>query len=195
MGVTRWLRRLAFAAAVLFAVTAAAVVYQAYEMRAEFGRGEALDPPVDVAIILGSGVEADGFLGYGSRRRVRMGVWLLQQGKANTLIMSGGPVREGYPPIGGSMRDFAISLGARPEQVLVEGRARTTLENLRFSMPMAREAGAERIAVVTDHYHLTRAMMLAEYLGYDGLKPAAAHGTFKTLRVLRVYNMTRETMA
>lgn len=180
----------------LLAVTAAAVSWCA-ERNAELHRpAQALTDPVDAIIVLGGGVDPDRVLGYSSRRRVQAGVSLLMEEKARYLILAGGPLRSSAPrPMAELMRDHAIRLGASRGALLVEHRSATTFENLRFSFELAEAHGFERLAVLTDAYHLERARRLAAYLGEPGIVPVAVPRLEVEGLLSRILETTREAMA
>lgn len=194
MGVIRRVKQLIVLAVVVLAATYAAVVHQAHHMMDKYGWGKAVDPPA-TAIVLSAGLEPDLYLSFSSRSRTRMGVWLFRQDKVDQLIMTGGGATRNRPAIAIEMRKLAISLGVPPDKIVAEDRSRTTWENLTFAVPMAMNAGAEQIVVVTDPYHLRRAMLLAEYLGFPEMIPAAAPGFFQMGRSRQILAMSREALA
>ncbi len=172
----RWLWRLCLAGLALWAATAFAVVAAAAWMQHLHGQGRSLEQPVDAAIVLGAGIDPDLLAAFSSRRRVAAGVALLREGKARQLIMSGGSSDPQGPSSAELMRDYALTLGAPPDAVLVEGRSGSTLQNLLFSFPLAEQHGWQRLALVTDHAHLLRAELLAAYFGRPEIGLVAASG-------------------
>lgn len=161
----RGLRRLVLAGAAVLLLTAVAVVAAAILMQQRHGAGRSFDVPVDAAIVLGGGVDPDVMLHYSTRRRVAVGVALLRAGLADRLVVSGGRVYDSDVAAADLMRDYALSLGAPAAAILVEGDSASTFENIRFSFALARQAGFQRLAIVTDSSHLSRAYALACYFG------------------------------
>ena len=196
MGVIRRLGRLVRLGLAVLAVTLAAVIWQDTQVTAATARGRALAGPVDAAIVLGAGVEGDGRLAYNSRRRVAAGVRLLQAGRARHLIFSGG-VGGNHPATSAAalMRQHAIRLGAAPERLLLEPRAVSTFENIRFSFALAAARGFESLALVSDGYHLTRASWLAAYFGRPELPLATAEGFARAWWPVRSAHYVREALA
>ncbi len=196
MGVIRLVRRLVRLGLVVLALTLAAVLYAEHRMRQDAALADALPEPVDAAIVLGAGVDGDGRLGYDSRRRVAGGVALLADGRADRLILSGG-VGGNHPttPAGVLMRDYAVELGAARERLMVEPRAVSTFENLRFSFAIAREHGLERLAIVSDPAHLARAAALARFWGRPGLPLVAVPGSERGWWPYRGVFAVREALA
>jgi len=197
MGVIgRLARRAALLGVAVLAVTVVAVLYLSDRHMELHGHGRSLAEPVDAAIVLGAAVDGDGVLGYSSRRRVKVGVALLEQGKTRNLILSGGGAHPGrFPSVGELMRDHAVALGAPAEALLVEPDSVSTFENLRFSFALARGHGFERLAIVTDAFHLERARLLAAFFGRPDIGLAAAPGLDRDTRTNRVGFILREALA
>lgn len=57
-----------------------------------------------------------------------------------------------------AMRELLVALGVPSERVALESAARTTRENARFSVALARARGWRRLVVVTSAVHTRRAM-------------------------------------
>jgi len=189
----RWGLRLCI---VVLAVTVGAVLYFADANWRQYGAGRGLDGPVDALLVLGGGIDPDAVPGYSSRRRVVAAVALLQQGQARALIFSGGPPWK--PPevsAGALMRDYAVSLGAPPEALLVEPRAVSTFENLRFGFALAEAQGLHRLALVTDSFHIERARRLAAYFGRPEIGLVAAPGLSLESAVIKGWSILREALA
>ena len=197
MGVARRLLRLGTGLAVIvLATTVAAVLYFSDRNLRLYGEGRSLEKPVDAVIVLSASVDGDGMLGYSSRRRVAAAVALLTAGKARYLILSGGPIR--HPRVSSAaelMHEYAVTLGAPPDRLVHEARARSTFENLRFSLPLAEERGFERLAIATDTYHLERARWLAAFFGHGAIELVAVRGLEYENWHDRTYHIVREAMA
>lgn len=172
----RMARRLVVFGLVLFLMTLAAVVAAEWQMAQE-ATIQALPGAIEIAIVLGAGVEGDGRLAYDSRRRVAAGVELLETGQAERLVFSGGLGRY-HPrtPAAKLMRDHAVALGAQAEALSIEPHALTTFENLRFSFAMADAMGAKRLALVSDPSHLARAKALSWFWSRPDVVLVAARG-------------------
>ncbi len=200
MGVIRRLARWAGVAGVagvaVLALSVAAVLYLSDRNLRAHGYGRALEAPVDAVLVLGGGVDGDGVLGYSSRRRVFAAVALLREGRADHLIFSGGPHDEpGIPSSASLMRAHALALGAPADALLIEERAGSTFENLRFGFALADERGFERLAIATDAFHLARARLLAAYLGRADPGLIAVGGLARERPETRVWSPVREALA
>ena len=85
-----------------------------------------------------------------------------QAGNGAPLLMSGDSGTAGYDEVG-AMRDFAVSAGVG-EEILLDPAGFSTYE----SVLRAKELyGAEKIVIVTQSYHLHRALFIAEALGVE----------------------------
>ena len=123
-------------------------------------------------VVLGCGLTADGNVTNLLAGRVKKGVEAWCENPTSTLIMSGGKGDDEIRAEAQAMRDYAISLGVRPEAILTEGRSHNTEENLRYSYKIISGLQAEqktadtigKILVVTDNYHVLRALLLAKSL-------------------------------
>ena len=93
--------------------------------------------------------------------RLRRGVELFQNGAAPKLLMTGDHGREGYDEVD-AMKTFAVDAGIASEDVFMDHAGFSTYE----SMYRAKEIfQAEKIIIVTQEYHLYRAIYIAERLG------------------------------
>ncbi|MEM9098257.1 MAG: YdcF family protein [Pseudomonadota bacterium] len=173
-----------------------AVIVTSSQMRALHGESASISIPVDAAIVLGGGTAPDGVLSFSSRRRVASGVRLLAAGKAELLIFSGGyGNRNRWIPQGEKMRQLAISYGADPDRLLVEGRAISTFQNLLFSLAIAQQSGAKTIALVTDPFHLYRAYQLSAFFGHPDVALVAARGQIYDHWIGTIFIMNREALS
>jgi uncharacterized SAM-binding protein YcdF (DUF218 family) len=85
---------------------------------------------------------------------------LYRRGWVRRIIVSGGPPRgapAGHPTEAAAMRSLLLARGVAEEAVLVEPRARSTLENVLFSLPHLR--GVRALALATKPAHMRRAAM------------------------------------
>ncbi|MDA8231934.1 MAG: YdcF family protein [Magnetospirillum sp.] len=133
----------------------------------------------DAAIVLGAKVGADGSPSQALERRVSHAVALVRAGRVAHLLMSGGAV--GHPlPEAQVMRELAVTRGMAPERISVEDRSRNTIENARLSAAIAAARGWRHLALVTDAYHLPRALYIFHRLGVPvagfGARPPGGGG-------------------
>lgn len=170
----RSLRRIAAAAAGLFALTLLMEIAAAARIEALTGNGRGFSAPVQVAVVLGARLDPDGALSWAARRRVATAVALLEAGGAERLLFSGGTrIRPEDPSAAERMRALAEDLGAPAARLLVETESHTTLENLERSCADPAVRDAARVALVSDAFHLARAWALARLICGRGVALAA----------------------
>lgn len=117
-------------------------------------------------VVLGAGLMPDGTLTPLLARRVERGVAMWRRNPGSVLVMSGGQGPDEVVPEAVAMRDHALSLGVPAECVMLEQRSRNTQQNLQFSARLLPEGGSkERMLIVTDDYHVFRALLISRALG------------------------------
>ena len=126
-------------------------------------------PPQPVAIVFGAGLRRDGTPTNVLADRVETAARLYQQGKASRLLLSGstGNPRGSEPE---AMASLAQQLGVPASALMLdEGGSRTydTCERAR------RLFGVDRAILVTQRYHLVRALATCEALGIQAVGVAA----------------------
>ncbi len=112
----------------------------------------------DVIVILGAG------LGPALRRRVAHGARLFHAGKAEQVIVTGGAIGS-RPTEAEAMRALALKHGVPEERIIVEDKATRTLENALYTARIMEDRGWARALVVSDPFHLPRALFLFRRLG------------------------------
>lgn len=84
------------------------------------------------------------------------------------IVPSGGQGANEPRPEGEAMAEWLREHGVYDRNILVEDRARTTEENLRYSAGLLQRGGIDPpYLIVTNNYHAPRAAMLARKLGID----------------------------
>lgn len=149
--------------------------------------GAAENKDYDCIIVLGAKVMPDGTLSPILKDRVQVGLDLYFNGAAPKLLMSGDHGRKGYDEVG-AMKDFAVNAGVDSRDLFMDHAGFSTYE----SVYRAKEIfGAKRVLIVTQEYHLYRALYIAERLGLQ------ADGVTSDLRNYQrpLYNGAREYLA
>lgn len=117
----------------------------------------------DCILILGCGVYRDGSLTPMLSDRVETGVELFSMGLAETILMSGDHETEDYNEVD-PMRRAAIRLGVDAESIETDPYGLSTYESV---VRVKEVYGKSRVLIVTQSYHLPRALYIAEKLGID----------------------------
>lgn len=144
---------------------------------------ETLPEKADCILILGCGVRADGSPSHMLEDRLKTGIALYKSGAAQKIIMSGDHGRVTYDEVN-LMKNFAIAEGVPSEDIFMDHAGFSTYE----SMYRARDIfKAESVVIVTQEYHLYRAIYNAESMGLDACGvPADLRGyAGQTTRELR----------
>ena len=129
---------------------------------------------VDCILVLGCYVHENGNPSDMLHDRLQMGVELYDLGAAPKLLMTGDHGREGYDEVD-AMKRFAVETGIPSENVFMDHAGFSTYE----SMCRAKEIfQAEKILIVTQEYHLYRAIYIAESLGLEAYGVSADYRSY-----------------
>ena len=135
----------------------------------------------DVALVLGAGIRPDGSPTPVLAERVRTGAELIRRGVVRKLIMSGDNSRFGYDEVT-AMKNFAVDLGVPPSSVLLDYAGFKTLDSC---VRLRKVFGQTRAVVVSQRFHLARALHLCRFAGIDTIgvsapDPRSAGGRLKS---------------
>ena len=108
------------------------------------------------AVVLGARVHPDGAPSPALIDRVQVGVWLVKEGRAHRLLLSGGSP-DTRPTEAATMARLAIGLGVKKEQLVLEPQSRSTFENAARCAEWLAAQGESEILLVTCDFHLARA--------------------------------------
>ena len=129
---------------------------------------------VDCILVLGCGVRDDGSPSAMLHDRLKRGVALYHDGAAPKLLMSGDHGRVGYDEVD-AMKSYAVGEGVPAENVFMDHAGFSTYE----SMYRAREVfQAKKVIIVTQQYHLFRAVYIARSLGIDAYGVSSDYRTY-----------------
>ena len=119
----------------------------------------------DCILVLGCGVRSDGKPSHMLQDRLDVAIAAYQKGLAPKLLMSGDHGREHYDEVN-AMKDYAISKGVPSVDIFMDHAGFSTYE----SMHRARDIfQCDRILVVTQNYHLYRAIHNARAFGMEAV--------------------------
>lgn len=118
----------------------------------------------DAVIVLGAAVEPPDRPGPAMRRRVSHGVRVLNEREVDTLVLSGGKggVTAAEADV---MWRLARELGVPDQRIVLETRSRNTFENAIYCGRIMMERGWASAIVVTDAWHMRRALFVFRRLG------------------------------
>lgn len=141
----------------------------------------------DCILVLGCGVNADGTPSDRLRDRVKVGVALYQAGVAPKILMSGDHGQADYDEVS-AMLALAVELGVPEEDVFLDHAGFSTYESVYRAQYIF---SCDKLVIVTQEYHLYRALYIAEKFGME------AHGVSADLVPYSkmFYHNCRETLA
>lgn len=124
---------------------------------------------VDCILVLGCGVRPDGQPSLMLQDRLEAGLALYAADAASKLLMSGDHSRADYDEVN-VMKNYALDAGVPSEDIFTDHAGLSTYE----SMYRARDVFcAKKIIIVSQRYHLYRAVYDARALGLDAYGIAA----------------------
>lgn len=118
---------------------------------------------VDCIIVLGCQVKDDGSLSHMLRDRLMRALEVYEAGVAPKLLMSGDHGREDYDEVG-AMKNYAIENGVSSENVFMDHAGFSTYETVYRAKEIFE---ADKVIIVTQEYHLYRALYIAKQLGVE----------------------------
>ena len=179
MKITNRIRRI-FKTIVVLTLTAVAAVgginlYMCYAVRDRIVPPEtAYYTAADCILILGAGVRDDGSPSHMLEDRLLTGINLFENGITQPLLMSGDHGQKEYDEVN-CMKNYTAEKGIPTEDIFMDHAGFSTYE----SLYRAKEVfGAEKIIIVTQEYHLYRALYVAQALGLDAVGVSADLRTY-----------------
>ena len=137
----------------------------------------------DCILVLGAGFRSDGSPTPMLKDRLDTAIEVYKSGAAPKLLMSGDHSREDYDEVQ-TMKDYAIDKGVPSEDIFMDHAGFSTYESLYRARDIFQ---AQNIVIVTQKYHLYRALYTAEALSLQALGVPADTKTYggQTYRDLR----------
>ena len=137
--------------------------------------GAKADAGADYVIVLGAQWKTTG-PSYVLQKRLDKALEYLNANPETKVIVSGG---QGYnEPVSEAegMKGYLINAGIDPERILVEDVSTNTTQNLVYSGELL-DKSEDRVVVITNNFHMFRALAIAKKQGYLQLEGLAA-GTY-----------------
>ncbi len=123
------------------------------------------EEPKRTAIVFGARVWDDGSPSNSLYDRVLTSVELYRAGRVQKLLMSGDKTGENYDEPA-AMKKLALSLGVPESEIILDNDGKRTFE----TCSRAKEVfGVQKAVLVTQDYHLPRALYLCNSLGVDSI--------------------------
>lgn len=118
----------------------------------------------DAILILGAGVSGNSPSPM-LEDRLKKGIEVYFQGAASKIIMSGDHSREDYDEVN-VMKDYATKMGVSSVNVFMDHTGFSTYDSLYRAKEIFK---ANKIIIVTQEYHLYRALYIAKSLGLEAI--------------------------
>ena len=142
----------------------------------------------DCILVLGCGVDAQGRPKPMLHDRMTVAVELYEKGWADKLLLTGDNSGPSYNEVG-AMETFALDRGVPAEALLLDNEGFNTDASIRRARDVF---GMEHVVIVTQEYHLSRALFLA---GSHGLEAYGVSATLRTYGPRQVIWSLREVLA
>lgn len=138
---------------------------------------------IDCILVLGCQVKDDGTPSDMLKDRLTRGIEVYNLGAAPNLLMSGDHGREDYDEVG-TMKQFAVSSGIASEDIFMDHAGFSTYESVYRAKEIFQ---ADKIIIVTQEYHLYRALYIADKLGIEAYGVSSDYHTYagQTMRDVR----------
>ncbi len=124
---------------------------------------------IDCVLVLGAGLKSDGTPSHMLEDRIKVGVEVMEAIDADYILMSGDRSGEHYDEPA-AMKKYAEDLGVDPSKILIDNSGFSTYESITRAED---EYGFDKIVVITQKYHLYRAIYIAEDCGIDAVGVSA----------------------
>ena len=145
----------------------------------------------DAALVLGAAAWGDKPSPV-FRERIRHAVELYKSGAVRWIVFTGGTPVPGYPSEAEVGREFALKAGVPMTAMLAETDSRTTWQNLQNACRLAEPFGIHSYLLVSDPWHMHRALLMAKDLGVSAYPSPTQSSRFRTFGA-RLNFLFRET--
>ena len=126
---------------------------------------EAADFGADCILVLGAGLLPDGSPSLMLGERIQTGVDLYKAGVAPKLLMSGDHSRSDHDEVN-AMKDAALARGVPSADIFMDHAGFATYDSFYRAGAVF---GVKKVVVVTQAYHLPRALWIARALGLEAV--------------------------
>ena len=129
---------------------------------------------VDCILVLGCGVRDDGTPSAMLEDRLKRAVELYQMGASAKLLMSGDHGESDYDEVA-TMKAFAVNAGIASEDIFMDHAGFSTYESVYRAKEIFQ---VRKVIIVTQAYHLHRAIYIAQKLGLEAYGVAADYRSY-----------------
>lgn len=144
-------------------------------------------PSKYVAVVFGAGIRADGTPSKYLKDRLDAGIYLYKNQKVKRILLSGDNGHKAYDELQ-VMKDYCVKAGVPKKDLFVDYAGFDTYSTVYRAKDLFK---VDNAIMVTQAYHLKRALYLCKSLGIDAVGFAADNGTYQ----LATKNKLREQLA
>ena len=142
---------------------------------------------VDCILILGAGIKPDGTPTNMLRDRLKVGIELYKNGTSPVILVSGDHTREDHDEVS-VMKNYIAERDVPTDKIFRDHAGVCTYDSIYRAKSIF---GAKKIVIVTQQYHLYRALYIAEQLGIEAYGVSATLDTYSK----QAYHDIREVLA
>ena len=145
--------------------------------------------PEEAAIVFGAGLQVDNQPSDILKDRLQAAFTLYENDKVEKILVSGDNRFEHYNEPD-SMKNFLLALGVPEEDIVLDYAGRRTYDTCKRAHEIW---GLEEAVLVTQAYHLPRALFTCRQVGLEGqaysanLRPYLKNALFKTREIFALY--------
>lgn len=121
-----------------------------------------LPPKLDYVVVLGAGLIGEQVTPL-LASRIDRGIAIYHKNPGSKLIMSGGQGPDEVISEAQAMTSYALVKGVAADDIILENKSTNTKENIKFSRNLM--TNGSQFALVTNYYHVFRALLIARQLG------------------------------
>ena len=129
----------------------------------------------DCIIVLGAGLKADGTPNHMLEDRILTGIEIFHTSPTNRLLMSGDHGRKNYDEVN-AMKRYAMEREIPSETIFMDHAGFSTYETMYRAKAIFQ---AKKVIIVTQRYHLHRALYIAKALGLEAYGVASDQRTYQ----------------
>lgn len=143
-------------------------------------------PKLDYLVVLGAQMKANG-PSKALQYRLDEAIVYLEKNGETKVIVSGGKGPDEHISEAQGMYNYLIQKGISYDRIIMEDKSENTFQNLTYSAKLLNKE-KDRVGVVTNNFHVFRAVKIARKAGYENVCGIAARGE----PFLQYNNMMRE---
>ena len=128
----------------------------------------------DCILVLGAGLKKDGSPSDMLSDRLQAAVALYELGVSDVIVLSGDCSGEDYDEVS-AMEEYCLEAGIPEAALLLDPKGYSTYESIVNTI----DAGYESMAIVTQEYHLYRALYIADKMDADADGFSADYRTYR----------------